>query len=386
MEASCINNQKEKCVVSIGLVVDGQDAAGSDWAGWLKSELASFLQREFPQFSWQVELVRRQDFPRQTPADPLGLLEFGSDIKIEYGFDFVLVLTSLPLKSRFGQGISGVPSNMLETAVISLSRIVELEDKERMRRALMALVRHLLGHLWGLDHDQDSVMRPRKFWDGEPPLSWSDEEKRQIIQHLSQVADPRVEEKSHFKSRWRFYIQVLLQEGPSIVKDIFLIRSVMVMFHLSRFVAATVVSVIFLFLSAEAWEMGAAIRSGWLDIFLVVVILAATLSIYFGQNLQAIGRSDKMMEQAVRSKIVLFGTLLVGMTAFWITLFLISFVIIKLLPTGVLAGWAGLGSRPLPALHFSKLMATFGVLASAVGGNLEEEQDIKALLVFTEET
>jgi hypothetical protein len=31
-------------------------------------------------------------------------------------------------------------------------------------------------------------------------------------------------------------------------------------------------------------------------------------------------------------------------------------------------------------------MATFGILASSLGGNLEEEHDIKAVLVYTEET
>ncbi|NPA93915.1 MAG: hypothetical protein GXO58_00630 [Thermodesulfobacteria bacterium] len=373
-------------VVSIGLVVDAKDEMGLKWSSWLKSNLEAELQKEFPQFLWQITLIKRHDFPNESPVDPLILLEFGSDLKIEYGFDFVLMITSMPLKSRFSQGASGVPSNMLETAVISLGKILELENKEKIGKAFMALTKHLLGHLWGLDHNQKSVMRPRKFWDGEPPYDWSPEEKQEIIRHLSQVADPRLEEKGDIKSRWRFYLQVLLQEGPSIAKDIFLFRSVLMMFHLSRFIAATVVSVIFLFLSAEAWEMGAAMRTGWLDFFLLAVIIAATLSIYYGQNLQAIGKSDKMKEQAVRSKIVLFGTLLVGMAAFWVNLFVISFVIIKLLPASVLAGWAGLGTKPLPALHFSKLMATFGVLASAVGGNLEEEHDIKALLVFTEET
>ncbi len=61
-------------------------------------------------------------------------------------------------------------------------------------------------------------------------------------------------------------------------------------------------------------------------------------------------------------------------------------LIIAILPESVLAGWAGMGGKSLPAFHFSKLMATFGVLASAAVGNLEEEQDIKALLVYTEET
>jgi len=200
------------------------------------------------------------------------------------------------------------------------------------------------------------------------------------------VADPRIEEKTAIKSRWCFYLQVLRQEGLSIAKDILFFRSVLMFLHLGKFTAATVVSIIFLFLSAEAWEMGAAMRSGWLDLLLAGVIIVAAISLYLGQNLQVIGRSDRMMEQAVRSRIVLLGTLLVGMAAFWCNLFIISYIIIGLLPEGVLAGWAGLGGKSLPAFHFSKLMATFGVLASAVGGNLEEEQDIKALLVFTEET
>jgi hypothetical protein len=94
-----------------------------------------------------------------------------------------------------------------------------------------------------------------------------------------------------------------------------------------------------------------------------------------------------MMEQAVRSRIVLFGTLTVGMFAFWVNLVILSTGIIYLLPDSVLCGWAGLGNgMELPVFHYAKLMATFGILASAVGGNLEEEQDIKAVLVYSEET
>ena len=93
-----------------------------------------------------------------------------------------------------------------------------------------------------------------------------------------------------------------------------------------------------------------------------------------------------MKEQAVRSRIILFGTLFIGLASFWLNLLLISFIIINLLPQKVIVGWAGLGGNTLPVFHFSKLMATFGILASSVGGNLEEEQDIKAVLIYTEET
>ena len=188
------------------------------------------------------------------------------------------------------------------------------------------------------------------------------------------------------KSKYYFYLQVLLQDSWALIKDIFSSRSLLMMFHLGRFTAATAVSVIFLFLSAEAWEIGAAMQTSWLDILLIAVILIATLSLYFGQNLQNLARSDKMMEQAVRSRIELFGTLLVGMLIFWVNLFFVSCVIIYFLPHKVLINWAGIGVDHIPVIHYAKLMATFGILASAVGGNLEEENDIKAVLLYTEET
>ncbi|WP_457573975.1 hypothetical protein [Desulfolithobacter sp.] len=374
--------------VTIGFVLDGGESSEVQRrVAWLRDTLQRTLQQDFPQFAWSIRCMPRRDFPRELPLDPLELLEFGSDIKIEYGLDFLLVFTSLPLKARFDQTVSGVPSNMLETGVVTLSRLLENSDGQVIDRAMLALCRHILGHLWGLDHNEDSVMRPREFWSGDEPLDWSGEEKKDIASYLKTIADPRLEETSAAAaSVWRFYIQVLLHEGVALARDILFFRSWLMMLHLGRFTAATAVSIIFLFLSAEAWEMGAAIRSGWLDLILVMVLLAATLSLYFGQNLQGVGRSDRMMEQAVRSRIVLFGTLLVGMVSFWVNLFIVSLAIIYLLPDGVLAGWAGLTDQPLPMAHFAKLMATFGILASSLGGNLEEEHDLKAVLVYTEET
>lgn len=374
--------------ITIGCLLDASEESRvrQQVEGLLKT-LAQSLQQDFPEFSWSLRLILRRDFPRSLPMDPLVLLEYGSDIKIEYSLDFLLVLTSLPLKARFAQTVNAVPSNLLETGVISLARLLENMDAADMERALPALCRHVLGHFWGLDHDDHSVMRPRELWAGEELLDWSRQEKEEIRLYLQDIADPRLEETSVAATTvWRFYAQVLRREGLAIARDILLFRSWLMVLHLGRFTAATAVSITFLFLSAEAWELGAAIRSSWLDLILVSVLLVATLSLYFGQNLQGVGRADRMMEQAVRSRIVLFGTLLVGMVSFWINLFVISLGIIYLLPDRVLIGWAGLADQPLPMLHFAKLMATFGILASSLGGNLEEEHDLKAVLVYSEET
>jgi len=256
-----------------------------------------------------------------------------------------------------------------------------------VRRSVLGLCRHVLGHLFGLDHSEDTVMRPREFWNAAEPLDWSIKEKKEIAAMLQEIADPRLEETAEAaRSPLRFHAQVLVREGASLAREILTFRSWMMILHLGRFTAATAVSIIFLFLSAEAWEMGAAIGSRWLDLISFLILILATLSLYFGQNLQAVGRADRMMEQAVRSRIILFGTLFVGLASFWINLFLISLGVIYLLPDSVLISWSGLAGKALPMAHFAKIMATFGILASSLGGNLEEEHDLKAVLVYTEET
>ena len=44
------------------------------------------------------------------------------------------------------------------------------------------------------------------------------------------------------------------------------------------------------------------------------------------------------------------------------------------------------GEARLPVAGYAAFMATLGVIAAALGGNLEEEGEIKAELLFDEET
>ncbi len=374
-------------VIKIGVIIDPNEAEAYSWARYLSETLKTEFENTFPELKWDFKVIPRHDFPQGIPKDPIHLLELGSDIKIEYKFDFVLVFTTLPLKSRFEQGVNAVPSNILETAVISISKILERYDKQATKKILLNLAKHVLGHLWGLEHRDDTVMMERKFWTPDDPSNWDEEEKTQIKKYLLSIADPRLEEMSNpVKNKFLFYLKLIIREKWSLFRDILFSKTLFMILHLGRFVTATVVSLMFLFLTAEAWEIGAAMSSLYLDISAISVIIIATLSIYFGQNFQEIARSDKLMEQTARSKIVLIGTLISGMVIYWILLFLISLIIIYLLPENILSSWAGLNKSQFSYLHFAKFMATIGVFASAVGGNLEEENQIKAVLIYTEET
>ncbi len=374
-------------LINIAVVIDERESRVKGWAKRFIYKLKNNLKTIFPEFNWSVKLIPRYDFPVNIPKDPLELLEFGSDIKVEYNLDFVIVLTTMPLKSRFEQSPNAVPSDMLETAVISLAKILETYKDKDAEEAMLILAKHVLGHLWDLNHNDNSVMKHRKFWSKEEENNdWSAEEKRKIKQYLKNIADPRLEElKNAKRNKLLFYLQVIYREKWTLIQDIFLFRTLFMMFHLGRFTAATVVSMLFLLLTAEAWELGAAISPRLANIEVLAVIIIATVSIYLGQNFQKLARSDKLMEQTVRSRVVLFGTLLVGIMAYWISIFIVCSGIIYILPHRTLCQWAGIKDNTLPIIHFAKLMASVGVLASAVGGNLEEEDNIKAVIVYTEE-
>ena len=94
-----------------------------------------------------------------------------------------------------------------------------------------------------------------------------------------------------------------------------------------------------------------------------------------------------MREQLVRTRIVVFVTLLLGLTTLWLVLFSVSFVSGMLLPRHVIAAWSGLDHFGLSSIaRQAGFMAMLGTLAGSLGGNLENEDDLKADLFFDEET
>ncbi len=367
-------------LISIGLLFDAEEKDLERKIIEISKTIYQKFYDLFPQFNWVFNIIKRKHLPLSIPADPIDLLELSSSIKLEYDFDYILLFTEKPLKNRFNDTVNAVPSNMLEVAVISISRFQDNMD------AIIGIVMHCLGHLWGLQHRENSVMKPLSFWKDEIILEWTDEEKEEIIQYLKNIADPRLEEINGKKiNKFLFYIKLLLNEGFQILIEILVNKSWLLMGRLGKFTVITIISIIFLFLSAEAWEIGAHLSESWINFSIFFVITLSTLSLYLGQNLQKVAKTDKLKEQAVRSQLVIIGTILIGIISFWLSLFIISTFIIYILPQKVLLGWANLSGK-LPIIHYSKIMATFGIMASALGGQLEEEDDIKAVLYYTEET
>lgn len=344
--------------------------------------VAALLRDQFPEFEWRFPRFERPLHGARGAVDPLPLLELGAEEKLLRRADYVLVVTATELVPRTRIFVTGVPSSPLEVAVLSTRRLMEHADPAD---GLAALALHLLGHLFGLSHDDVGVMAATTETDLLSCAPYPPAARAAVRARLAEAADARVEETGS-RGSVSFYWRTLVGGWRGIAADIAGNAPWRMPVHLGRYTAATAVTMVFLFLSAEAWELGAQLPPALLATGVLLVVLGASASLYLGQNLHQMGRVATRREQLARTHLVLWGSLLVGTASLWLTLLLIGLGAMALFPRAVFASWTGLPAEELSLLHHTAFMATLGVVAAAFGGNLEEEAEIKAVLLFDEET
>ncbi len=349
-----------------------------------REQVLDLLRDQFPEFEWEMPFVERRVYVPLGALDPLPLLELGAEEKIYRHWDYAIVIVPNELNPRHRVFTIGVPSSALEVAVVSSARLGrgdELVDR------LGGLVLHMLGHLWGVGH---ALRGPTR--DVESPEffhidTFPEDVREEIARHLREIADARLEEQKPHWGRISFYVRTFLTDPRGILEDIWNYAPWELPLYLGRLTAAAAVSTIFFLMTAEAWEIGAHLPQRLILWGAILSILVATTLLFFGQNLSTITRVRGLREQIARTQLVLFGTLLTGMLFLWIVIYVVSLGVAYLMPQEVVATWAGVPSpRHLPIARYAAFMASVGVLAAALGGNLEEEEDIKAEILFDEET
>ncbi len=345
--------------------------------------LLDVLRDQFPEFTWEVPLVEHRVYVPLGALDPLPLLELGAEEKIYRHWDYAIVIVSNELNPRHRIFTIGIPSSALEVAVVSTAR---LGRGEKLPERLAALILHMLGHLWWLDHSEEGPMRPPDIPEELRLALFPPEQQEELRERLRDIADARLEEQARQWGKAFFYLRTFLLDPGSIWADIWSYAPWRMPIYLGRLTAAAAVSTVFLLMTAEAWEIGAHLPLGWVSVAALVAIVGASGVIFFGQNMGQITREIGLREQAARTHLVLFGTLLLGMASLWVFIYVLSLAVASVLPHSVFAAWAGLSPERLSIGRYAAFMATVGVIASALGGNLEEEEDIKSEILFDEET
>ncbi|MCA9969454.1 MAG: hypothetical protein KC425_04515, partial [Anaerolineales bacterium] len=344
--------------------------------------------QQFPQFQWRVDFLHRYRYAPRGALDPLPLLELGVQEKIARHWDYAIVIVPNELRARQRVHTIGVPSSALETAVLSTSDL-DRHDGARRSAQMVMLSLHLLGHLWGIEHSDVGPMAPPEAPQDLHPAPFPPSQQAIIVDRLEEVADQRLEEQSRQQwNTWRFYWLAFWADPKSILIDVIGYAPWRLPFRMARLTAAAAVSLLILLLTAEAWEMGVTLPLPRLALGTLTALIVATGFLFAGQNLGQISRDVGWREQLTRTRLVVLGTIALGMLTLWLVLFLFSLLVGWLLPDTVLLRWIQAGG-PLDRLllfRHAAFMAMLGVLAGALGGNLEEEEAIKASLFFDEET
>lgn len=346
--------------------------------------LLTQLQDQFPDFFWQMELIHEYRYPNYGLLPPLPLLELGVHEKLSRGWDFALVLVHNELEPRSRTMTIGVPSSALEVAVLSSAHIDVTGHDTANQVAALAL--HLLGHIWGLEHEDDSPMCPPENCAMLALRPFPQEQQTNVAQRLEEVSDARIEEETPEIGRLHFYWRSFWADPVSVFIDTWGYAPWRMPFRMGRLTAAAMVSIVFLLLGAEAWEVGVHTTVIQSIAGAITTVLAATAFLFWGQNLGEISRHTGWREQLIRTRIVVFLTLLIGLGSLWMVLFVLSFLAALYVPSNVPANWLGLELGVGELGRYAAFMATLGVLAGAMGGNLEDEDTLKAELFFDEET
>ncbi len=444
-QATDESTQAQKPLMSIGWLLAAKETEAEHLQIYRAAadHLCALLQREFPQFQWEMPFVVEYRYSPYEPLPPLPLLEFGVHEKLARRWDFAVVLVPNELIPQSRTYTLGVPSSALEVAVLSTARLlpnmfapgetiqrsqlqksVEPEEpdaeatseqtaNQRNRhqqasglqdhqqpgaaardgddldpaiRGMAALALHLLGHVWGVEHETSGPMNPPEDHLDLSPMPFPADQHTAIAERLAEVADARLEEQPR---RWRllsFYWRTFWTDPRGIWTDVVGYKPWRLPFRMGRLTAAAAVSVVFLLLGAESWEVGTNQSLLNLGVGMWVAVLGTTLFLFWGQNLGEVARSAGWREQLIRTRIVVFFTLFIGMAALWIVLFAVSFLAASAVPTTVPASWLGTTPHAGLLLRQAAFMATLGVFGGALGGNLEDEDVVKAQLFYDEET
>lgn len=376
-------HQKPCIQVGCTLLSDTSHHAYQDIAEQSVSLLKKHLSRQFPQFEWKFTLLKRHRFPPHGPLDPLELLESGLQEKIRFHWDYCLVLVSNELIARYRISTLGVPSSAFEVAVASCADLNGTHNSEQ----LTALFLHLLGHIWGADHWPKGPMEPPEHLSQLTIEDFPHEQCQDIAKRLGEAADLRLEEENKKRGKFSFYWKTFRSDPKGILKDIWGYAPWQLPLKMSRMTAATAVTMLFLLLGAESWDLGVHASSPLLGIGTFSAVFGATVFIFAGQNLGQLSRILELREQLIRTRLVTFITLLLGICSLWLVLFCLIFVIGISLPQQVILHWLGENKLDyLQLAHYAAFMAILGTLAGAMGGNLEEEDELKADLFYDEET
>lgn len=387
--------------IEVGLVLAGSlDAVDREAVDLARRHAGRELQNRFPEFTWRLHLVQREEMTTGRREEPVAFFQQGQTERDLHKWDFVLVMTSADLIGHDKPFALAAVSRTLDLAVISTARVdpravdasVARESRIRMlAHRIAVIVLRCLGHLNGLDHHPH---RDNLMWDADdveeldPTGTLTAAQIERMRKNLLAIADARLEEVAAPRSLVLFLMRAAWCQRREILAGVVQAAPWEFPIRLSRLTTAAVSASLILLMTAEVWDMSMNQSLTSAAGLMLTVITVMTAYVVIRQQL-LVRRQDRLMtEQIAVSNITATVTVLCGMVTTMLALFAASLIVSRLLfPQQLVRNWAATLDGPAGFTHYLLLCGVVTALSVSIGafGAVFENQSYFRHVIFVDE-
>lgn len=396
--------------IEIGLVLAGEFTGSQQrLLKAVKTRLAAELEMRLPAFLWQLPISIRRDIAENSREQSSELLRQATEERNLHGWDFALLIIDHELIAHYRSFALAALSRPLDAAVISTSRIfpdsdgpgnhTDLPDDDLVIARITTLLLRALAHLGGLKSRKEPkslLNNPGSPAELDAMDVLSEQEERELIETLTNVADQRLEEtmgapRSSPIHSAAFVLRAGIINREQIVESLIAARPWQFPRRLSRLTTAAVTTVTLLMMTAEGWDLGLS-QSWQVMLWLSLIVIGMTTQyICVGQKL-LLNRSAIQQEQIAVTHISAYGIVLCGLLVTWLYMFTFALAATYLLfPQVLVSQWIGTetdGHSLITLASYAKMgsfCASLGILIGALGASFEDQYHFQHVIFVDEE-
>jgi hypothetical protein len=340
--------------VKLGLIVS--PAIEGESAGKLRDELGETLAERYPEVDWEIDLIRD---PLATP--PVHLTELvaaARDRLLAEDWDLTVGVTELPLRLSRRPLLSHA-SRTHGVALVSLPALGVLQRRRRLHGAVADAVGALIG---------DSS--------GERPGRRSPAGRLGVKRRLAELADD-VDDSSDSQGVI-FLARVLSGNIRLLAGMVGANHPWRLVSHLWRAMLGAVAALIFALVQGDVWQIATSLGAVRLAVAGLGSIAAAAVTLILAHHLWERTPEPRVREQVALFNLATTATVIFGVSALYLTVFVASLAAAALLiESSLFAKAVGHPVNVWDYLRLAWLASSLGTIGGALGATLETDEAVR---------
>jgi hypothetical protein len=339
--------------VRVGVV--NAPAISDELTTGLVDDIRGELEARFPDVRWAFQLL--DDGLVEPPADDSEIVGAARQLLLTRAWDLVVVLTDLPLAVA-RRPVVAHASPMHGVAVLSVPALGSLSVRRRLRDAVLRLIGALLGEARDSGADsRTNAARSRRIGSRLRELGSDVEGQPPSLGFTTRV----------FTGHFRLLFGMVRANLPWQLAA-----------RLSRALTAAAAAGVFALVTPDIWSLASAL--GWQRLTVVSVgsVVAIGVTLIVGAGLWERVTDPRTRQQIVLFNIATTATVVIGVTAFYAALFVLSLLAGLLLVVPSLL--ADAISRPVTTgdyLAVAWLTSSLATVGGALGAGLESDEAVR---------